>query len=592
MGQESQHCCCAILAAFADSRPIAHRHTRYYTAYSLVFLGCALVVIPLAILILPSQQLAYTSCFGDFECTRLEVPMDWNSTYFDGDRVAIAIIRLPAVMPVTDPRYGGLIVINPGGPGASGIDRILHQGSRLQQIVDPQSDPSLLGVPYFDILGYDPRGVNNTTPRYECFSEPYARQRWTEADKHDDIFGTSEIASEKAWARAMALGDSCTHPEGPKLSRFINTTPGVADIIEIIERHADEIQSVIERTRWRKGEEQLQYWGFSYGAVLGATFAALQPHRVKRLINDGVYDAEAMFSGLWTTSLNDSDQVMESFFASCFEAGPTSCSFYDSGGPFAMHKKLDVILARLRQTPLAVPASKFTAPQIITYSDFMRVIKDSLYRPIDRFPELADLLQDLVANDGRLFAKRKNLDTTPICKTTPGVHCPPYEETILEALLGISCGDGQDLSNRTQTDFLEFYSTLRGQSRWMAEIWVGPFAGEPAQPILWIGNTLDPATPLANAHRLAAQYKGSVVLQQDSIGHCSYSAPSDCTDNIVRNYFQNGVLPKPGTICKPDKTAFSMILGRAPEGPASPSGYSMISAYYAFSKLEVVSFSK
>lgn len=120
-----------------------------------------------------------------------------------------------------------------------------------------------------------------------------------------------------AWARAMALGGSCTQPEGPKLSRFINTTPGVTNIIEIIERHAEwrevqawslfksepnltssEKQAVTGRTRWRKGEEQLQYWAFSYGVVLGATFAAIQPHRVKRLINDGACDAEAMFSRL------------------------------------------------------------------------------------------------------------------------------------------------------------------------------------------------------------------------------------------------------------------------------------------------------
>ena len=63
--------------------------------------------------IIPSKTLQYKPCFGQFQCARLEVPLDWNETTSgEGGKVAIAIVKKPAIIDVTDPRYGGVILFN------------------------------------------------------------------------------------------------------------------------------------------------------------------------------------------------------------------------------------------------------------------------------------------------------------------------------------------------------------------------------------------------------------------------------------------------------------------------------------------------
>lgn len=250
--------------------------------------------------ITPTRTLRYTPCWHSFQCARLSVPMNWNDTDRDGEngpRAAVAIIKLPARVPVTDARYGGPVILNPGGPGESGIYQVLSDGQHLQTIVDSQIDPDEITAGdmrtgrYFDILSFDPRGVNNTTPPLKCFPDVFNQQSWLLRFPDIGLLWDSESIVGFERARASAMGASCSSGGvGEHVLPYLSTPQVVEDIVEIIEKEgqwrSDEAQRLIgpsnshkedfgeemkldalQRTAHRPGHEKLQYWGMSYGTV-------------------------------------------------------------------------------------------------------------------------------------------------------------------------------------------------------------------------------------------------------------------------------------------------------------------------------------
>jgi hypothetical protein len=152
------------------------------------------------------------------------------------------------------------------------------------------------------------------------------------------------------------------------------------------------------------------------------------------------------------------------------------------------------------------------------------------------------------------------------------VHVTP------DAVTAIACGDGDDATNLSLKDWAKYIRGLFDQSSYVGPTWseirfscsnwkfrpkyrfTGPFEtpeadsrladGKPAAPLLFLSSSLDPVTPLRNAHAMSKRHPGSVVLEQDSAGHCAVaSSPSDCTAKVLKAYFANGTLPEPGTVC-------------------------------------------
>jgi pimeloyl-ACP methyl ester carboxylesterase len=484
------------------------------------------------------------------------VPLDWNSTSSNGPQVAIAVIKLPAPVPVTDTSYGGAILLNP--------DLMFREGQRISAIVNPIAAEKAPDGKYFDLISWDPRGVNNTTPGFNCFKDSLSFDVWRYQVQADTLDHTSDISLSLAWARSKALMETCAQDD--QITKYMNTVLVTRDMVEIIERHAEwrskqadmwlesragksatngqsqcdpySHEAVIERTKWRKGNEKLQYWGFSYGTILGATFAAIYPNRVGRMVLDGVANADDYYHTNWSPALRDADKVMLKFYQYCSEAGPEKCALnIGNVSASSLQQSVESLLSTIRKDPISVPGYSTRSPTIITYSDLMALFAEMLYNPLQHFAEMAELLADVVHGNGTAFAVYKQNNQKPTCPfgeipDKDSGLCQPPDWGIEKKGSAILCADGIDVTNSTKADFKSTVNSSYQRSKFLGEYWstitlpcihwkvrpkwgitagktitlklsiktnmrLDEIKGDTSHPILWIGNTLDPVTPLA-----------------------------------------------------------------------------------------------
>lgn len=497
-----------------------------------------------------STELKWTECYTQpLQCARFQVPLNYSDS--EGPKASIAMIRFPSPLAGTE-QYKGPILLNPGGPGASGVEMVAGGGEMFSQLLGPT----------FDVVSFDPRGIGFSTPRGSVFPTEAQRQLWSSIP-YDAINATSDGLT-RVRARGQLLGQVAAQNDRDHVLVHLNTENTARDMLRMVEAH---------------GEEKIRYWGFSYGTVLGATFAALFPDRIERLALDGVVDSENYFATLYSNNLLDTDKSLQSFFDSCFEGGPHLCPFYESS-PQAIARKLDELTQSIFLRP--VPVVTGLSYGLVDYSRLRNTVFLSLYSPYTDFPRLAQGLADLARGNGTTLYQFLE---TPVFDCACGTQVPL--QPVLEGRNVIGCTDGKEVRDTFEESEAYLRDLLR-QSQW-AELWAtlrigclawpkqekkhfqGPFVGNTSHPILWIGNTADPVTPVASAHKMSKGYPGSVVLTQDSPGHSSLSAPSTCTVRYVRDYFTNGTLPAEGVVCPVDSPIFSAqksstLEARQPEG--------------------------
>ncbi|PWY96770.1 alpha/beta-hydrolase [Aspergillus sclerotioniger CBS 115572] len=546
----------------------------------LSFVGINLTSFPQTV---SASTLNFVPCYQDYQCARLEVPLDWSASPIPNDAndtAILAIIKLSAQVDPTDERYGGSIIINPGGPGDSGVQDLLVRGKEVQKIIDSPNDAHQ--ARFFDIVSFDPRGVGNTHPPLTCFPDLLSSYLWDEAVQAEGLVDSSDRAGDHLWSRMQALGTACTdsHKQGADIGPYMNTWSTAHDL-----RH---LTQLLRPDSHR--DTKLQYWGYSYGTLLSMTYASLFPDQVQRMVLDGVVDAPGWYLSDLSTSFRDADRVVDSFFHYCHQIGYPTCAFASHPAPVDetntqatthLKQRLTNILTDLKTTPLS---TGYPSPEIITYSDVKRLLKVALYAPIDLFPILATILSDLEQGSATSMAEWKSMLRNemqpphclhPECQSQPACRESCQYIFRIEVTAGIACLDlNQKLLNVAKETYWEEYLRPVVQStHWVGDAFAdfampcaswegrgpgsfddnGPIGAESmSTPILFVSNSLDPVTPLADAHAMSALFNGSVVLEQLAEGHCSFASRSICTENHIRKYFQTGTLPTPGTQCETD----------------------------------------
>ncbi len=481
---------------------------------------------------------------GTFECAVADVPLDYDRP--GGPSVGIALKRHLAGDPQ---RRIGSLFVNPGGPGGSGVELVsFSEFFLLADVLDR-----------FDIVGFDPRGVARSDPLL-CFdslaegidfitSQPPFPVTWSE---------------DRAFARAFAgYTRECAGNGGPIMSHM--STANVARDLDLL--------------RAAVGDDQLTYFGGSYGTQLGNTYANMFPDNVRALVLDGVLDPIA-----WTTGRSAAEgrlvpfstrlrsdagayATLLQFFDQCEKAGPDRCALA-KGDP---RRRYEALARQLRRAPMEIEVEG--EPLLLTYPVLVSFTLDTLYDPFawPYFAELTDAVAPLrdARSAGRAFtALKERLEADG-----------PEDEQgqTIEGLTGVSCTDSTNPHNWRAWSVNGRLADLRSPYFGRGWTWfsipcatwpvrdrdryTGPWTATTANPVLLVGNRYDPATPYHGAQTVAGLLPGSRLLTLDGWGHTAFGL-STCVEEARTAYLVDLVLPPVGAVCRPDLGPFDLVGAR------------------------------
>ncbi|KAL5640559.1 hypothetical protein ACGC1H_001139 [Rhizoctonia solani] len=386
------------------------------------------------------------------ECAYFTVPRDYTNPK-PNDTVSIFMRKIPAT--VSKKEYLGSILINPGGPGGSGSGAAARLGPGFSALVDGR----------YDIIGFDPRGVNMTTPKLGCFDNE--AQALHSTYKQDllgvpyDSRGSSALPPEtrarmehayltRLNASFAATSLACLENGNKPMLESV----GTAYVVQDMERIVDAL-----------GEDGLNFWGFSYGTILGSTFAAMRPHLVKRMVLDGVCSTESFYKDIYQWCLDelvDNHKTLQGFFDSCAEAGPERCAFSQSPGGKVntegaeLRSRLEALYTKLRDEPIPAPKSS-TGPGILTASDLEQVIFKALYSP-KTWPMVAKAIAQAEAGNPQLlydheYGRFEVLKPSKGDENVFGRHMEHYFTDVIKFAIG--CSDPQKPVYKSLDEYAE-----------------------------------------------------------------------------------------------------------------------------------------
>lgn len=451
-----------------------------------------------------AQDLEWGGCQGsDGECATLEVPMDYEQP--DGQTIEIAVLRVEA-----KGEAAGSLVVNPGGPGGSGVD----YAAAADFIVSDQIRR------HFDVVGFDPRGVGRSHP-VDCLSDA-DMDDYLAKDPTPDT-PEEEAAGERA---QKEFADGCKDKTGELLGH-VSTADAARDM--------DVLRAAL-------GDGKLTYLGKSYGTYLGATYADLFPDRSGRMVLDGVLPPDATSEEVAIGQAKGFDTATRAWAQDCVD---DDCPLGSSVDEVVEHVQSQ--LEELDEQPLPASAGIELTEGWATWG-----IAQAMYDQ-GMWSQLTDAL--VAADDGdggplselgRAYAGRDSGGT--------------YQNNMLEALPAVSCldtpdgpGDPDDLVARAEKEAPIWGRALASESpcaQWPIDPTNTPHEvdAEGADPILVVGTTRDPATPYEWAQRLHEQLADSALITHEGDGHTAYMRQNSCVDEAVDEFWLTGTTPDGGEL--------------------------------------------
>jgi pimeloyl-ACP methyl ester carboxylesterase len=458
-----------------------------------------------------AQQAQWSACGDGFECTRVQVPIDYADP--EAGVIELALVRLPAADP--SQRIGSLLV-NPGGPGGSGLKYAQGASAAISDAVRER----------YDVVGFDPRGVGESTP-VRCQDD-------AQTDEFLAADGSPDDAAEEQRLIELSerLGELCAASPEARLLPHVGT--------ENVARDLDVLRGVL-------GDETLTYLGKSYGTLIGATYAELFPEHAGRLVLDGAVAPDLPEEQLTADQAAGFELALSAFIDDCVARPdcPLGGDAAEALGTF------DALLAEIDAEPLSSSDGRDVTQGLASIG-----VIAPLYDSVDGWPILRRVLQLGLAGIGDGFLLLADFYTDR--------EGGRFTSNSNDVIYAVNCLDrpsagGADEA-RAAAPVLEGTSPRFGAYlAWSAlpcDTWPVEPVGAPgvitadgAPPILVVGTTRDPATPYAWSERLASQLSSGVLLTYEGDGHTAYRRGSSCIDENVDRFLLEGSPPAEGTRC-------------------------------------------
>ena len=425
----------------------------------------------------------------------LTVPLDYAEP--DGETIDLWVVRHRAH---DDERIGSLLT-NPGGPGADGSTVARNAPTYFTSDLTDR----------FDIIGWDPRGTGISDGAVDCIDD----------DEHDEFFSAADITPDDEAERQTLVDLSrrfaagCVERVGRAL-QYVGTNSSARDM--------DAIRQAL-------GEDQISYFGFSYGSELGGVWTTMFPDTVRAAVFDGAADPNADQVEKTRQQWIGFEAAFDRFLEACSE--DSSCAFHNGGEAGAAY---DALLRRVDEEPAPTVEGRVPANQVVLTVAVIQSMYDDGY-----WPALERSLADAAAGDGTGLLELHDAYNR---RGEGGDY-----SNVLEAFRAIECADTPERPSVAESDAVAEASLVGIAPRVFPDTTGSYFCtffpealdprieitGAGAGPIVVIGTTGDPSTPLESSARMADTLEDGRLVIVDANRHGGY-LDSSCAQDIVSDY--------------------------------------------------------
>ena len=456
-----------------------------------------------------SQQLKWKTCYEDFKCAELLVPIDY--TDFKTGTFKLALLRYTANE--QQDRLGS-IVVNPGGPGGSGVD----YAASAEYIFSPEV------LKRYDIVGFDPRGVNRSAP-IRCLN-----------DAETDASYAADGKPDNAQELAALLQDAKDY-----VAKCVKNTK------HITHYSSAETARDMDILRAALGDQKLNYVGKSYGTYLGTLYAQFFPDKVGRMVLDGAINPNVPVAEQNLTQAIGFEGALYAFIDDC-QALPV-CPLPKSDD--AAKEEMIKLYTSAAANPL--PQKNSRDDRSVTESLMVLGTASALYDNIIGWPTLRKAIQEAQQGYGDTFIKLADIYSE---RQSNG----KYLNNQSDSGAVIDCLDWRN--TRTEEELQKDAQLYKEKAPVLGPYlaYTGltcQFFPEPKKdsltrttniikeinttPILIIGTKRDPATPYEWAMGLSKIVRSSILITLDADGHTGQGRGSECVDQAVDRYFLTGI---------------------------------------------------